>query len=601
MKKKNIILGFIVCFSGFMSAQKTEGSGVVSYPNNNIKVVGEKVFWSVNPKTDNNSESDLLTIYYKGLYNRRNSYLSGIKGTIDKPGGYIKIEAHAYDSKREGGLQLATDDDKTFVTRPIYNVEITQSSPNAFSKTTKEVDYLYWDRGMHSRKVPTDDIKTLGARSLSALTINCGGMVWNWLRAFSLVRSSCSLEIDDDKLIQLENQPVVIKITVKDATLYDIRVPAVADNENLKSIIQKEYPYFVIKKVNIEVLEAPEDNNPASFYKDMVRKAFDWANKVYTAKTGMMLSDEAVVSGAKVGNARIIFKDIAITIRKGLKEGYDSANIINHGVDGEIDVRSISKREIFIKYVSKLIPPKYSSFASGLTLIANDKKNSITKVFTLLSYNIPADLDISPELQKKLSPAHELGHYFRLKHIFEGGCNGPNDKISDTPPAEQSGTQFYKNCIAPIQCGGHRRLIENIMDYSNCQFMFTPGQVKVMRNSIRNDYPELYTTQRSTDAAINIDLNITVRDLRPGKTDRSKREASGIETKELKNSIIYPNPVKDVLNISGIDIEEYVIFDVMGEMTQAGRTRKGKIDVSSLYKGLYIIRLKNTNKKFIKE
>ncbi|WP_202701309.1 hypothetical protein, partial [Flavobacterium sp. UGB4466] len=121
MTRKIFIL--IYCFYTSIYAQESEGSGVVTYPGNDIKVVGEKIFWSANPKTDNSSESDLLTIYYKVLYNRRNNYSSGIKGTIDKPGGYIKIEVHAYDSKRAGGLQLLTNDEKTFVTRPIYNVE----------------------------------------------------------------------------------------------------------------------------------------------------------------------------------------------------------------------------------------------------------------------------------------------------------------------------------------------------------------------------------------------------------------------------------------------------------------------------------------------
>ncbi|WP_264530005.1 zinc-dependent metalloprotease [Flavobacterium sp. N502540] len=605
MKKKHIILSFIFCFSSFMYAQKAEDSGVVSYPENNIKVVGEKIFWSVNPKTDNNSsESDLLTVYYKGLYNRRNNYLSGIKGTIDKPGGYIKIEVHAYDSNRAGGLQLLTDDEKTFVTRPIYGVEITQSSPNVFSKTTKEVIYQYFDYGNQIGKISSDDIKTLGAQSLSVVTTNCGSWPWTWLRAFSLVKSSCSLEIDEDKMIQLVNQPVVVKIEMKDATLTDLRVPAVADNENLKTIIQKEYPYYVIKKVNVEVLEAPQDNNTAYFYEDIVRQQFNWANKVYTANTGKNLPDVAVVAGAKMANARIVFKDINIVIRKGLKQTYDTAMInsideLKKGKADGVDITNITNNEIFIKYVPKIISEGYSS--SGFSVDGRDGNNNLLIAFTFLSYDYEND-DNNELSQKITTPAHELGHYFRLKHTFEGGCSRLNDKISDTPPAEVTPGQIvYKNCIAPVQCGGHRRLIENIMDYSNCRFMFTPGQVKVMRNTIRKDFPNLYTIQRSTDAAINTDLKITVRDLRSGKTGRSKREASEKEAENSQDIVLYPNPVKDVLTISNLTNEEYAVYNVTGQQILAGSTQTGQIDVSTLPRGLYIIKIKNSSKQFIKE
>ncbi|WP_255567935.1 M43 family zinc metalloprotease, partial [Flavobacterium sp. UGB4466] len=423
--------------------------------------------------------------------------------------------------KRAGGLQLLTNDEKTFVTRPIYNVEITQSSPNVFSKTTKEVNYEYWDRGIQIGKISSDDIKTLGAKSSSAVTVNCGGWAWTWLRAFSLVNSSCSLEIDQDKLIQLVNQPVVVKITMKDATLMDVRVPAVASNENLISIIKIEKPYYIIKKVKVEVLEAPEDNNTALYYEEMVREQFNWANKVYNDKTAKVLPPAAVAAGAEMANARIVFKDIDISIRKASKKAYNADKIQKEGRDGEISAKEFNKREVFIKYVPKIINNIDDDMAAYTIRWEDVKSNLLAFSLMLLDYNTSDD---PPHIQRRSAPAHELGHYFSLKHTFEGGCTKVNDKISDTPPAELITYPLtFKNCIAPVQCGGNRRLIENIMDYGNCRFMFTPGQVRVMRATIRNDYPDLYTIEKSTDAAINTDLNITVKDLRSGKTGRSKR------------------------------------------------------------------------------
>ncbi|WP_264532350.1 zinc-dependent metalloprotease [Flavobacterium sp. N502540] len=607
MKKKYIILNFISCLSGFMHAQQTEGSGVVSYPDNNVKVVGEKIFWSANPKTDNSSESDLLTTYYKGLYNRRNNYLSGIKGTIDKPGGYIKIEVHAYDSKRAGGLQLLTDDEKTFVTRPIYGVEITQSSPNAFSKTTKELNYEYWDHGLQRGKISSDDIKTLGAKSLNAVAVNCGNWAWNWLRAFSLVSSSCSLEIDEDKLIQLENQPVVVKISMKDATLIDTRVPALANNDNLKRIVKNEFPYLVINKVNVEILEAPDDNNPVSFYKDMVTKSFDWANKVYTARTGKTLPEAAVKEGAKIGNPRVVFKDINVVIRKGSQKAYRMPSIEFGGEDGDIDLKAVRDDGVlYIKYAHTFYgnDPE-EDYAMGKTISKFNVESRFKKSLILISYREYLTPDF---VSRNVGvPAHELGHYFRLKHTFEYGCREPNDGISDTPPAEiLFKMPDYKNCIAPVQCDGKRRLIENIMDYSwDCSFMFTPGQAEVMRNSIWKDYPNLNTTQISSDERINIVPNITVSDLRVGPMKRSgtenKEDITEQKVEKSQNIGIYPNPVKDKLNVANVENEDYVIFSINGQQILSGRTQKGQIDVGTLPEGMYIIKIKNTNKRFIKE
>lgn len=64
---------------------------------------------------------------------------------------------------------------------------------------------------------------------------------------------------------------------------------------------------------------------------------------------------------------------------------------------------------------------------------------------------------------------------------------------------------------------------------------------------------------------------------------------------------IYPNPVKDILNISGISRNaDYEIKNVEGRMLRKGTT-SGSIDVSNLSKGIYILSIKDNSIKFIKE
>ena len=71
------------------------------------------------------------------------------------------------------------------------------------------------------------------------------------------------------------------------------------------------------------------------------------------------------------------------------------------------------------------------------------------------------------------------------------------------------------------------------------------------------------------------------------------------------NSIkIYPNPVKNILIIDGLDIQDVVIYSVLGKAVLK-ISNQNTIDISSLSKGVYFIKISDginaSTKKFIKE
>jgi hypothetical protein len=64
---------------------------------------------------------------------------------------------------------------------------------------------------------------------------------------------------------------------------------------------------------------------------------------------------------------------------------------------------------------------------------------------------------------------------------------------------------------------------------------------------------------------------------------------------------LYPNPVKDILNVSNTGSEEYRIFDMAGKLINSGKLNKGSVNVSNLTQGAYIIQIgREVSKKFIK-
>ena len=92
-------------------------------------------------------------------------------------------------------------------------------------------------------------------------------------------------------------------------------------------------------------------------------------------------------------------------------------------------------------------------------------------------------------------------------------------------------------------------------------------------------------------------FDINNANIKVNATSRKEKET----TKDLATEIkLYPNPVKDILNISNTTSEEYKIFDMGGKLINSGKLERGTVNVSHLVKGAYVIQVGEIAKRFIK-
>lgn len=104
----------------------------------------------------------------------------------------------------------------------------------------------------------------------------------------------------------------------------------------------------------------------------------------------------------------------------------------------------------------------------------------------VLSHNYVGTIGTS-NLTQSVAFAHECGHFLNLHHIWGGNnvpnfyyypCADPNkdcsidDLVADTPP-----TIGWQSCsLSGASCGNTVDNVQNAMDYSYCNIMFTQGQ-----------------------------------------------------------------------------------------------------------------------------
>lgn len=81
----------------------------------------------------------------------------------------------------------------------------------------------------------------------------------------------------------------------------------------------------------------------------------------------------------------------------------------------------------------------------------------------------------------------------------------------------------------------------------------------------------------------------------------SSGRGDDFDTKDLITDIkLYPNPARDVLNVSNTTSEDYKIFDMGGKLINSGNLKGGSVNVSNLVKGAYVIQVGEVSKRFIK-
>ncbi|WP_300486139.1 M43 family zinc metalloprotease [Flavobacterium sp.] len=511
----------------------------------------------------------MLTLDYGRLVTLNADLSGGIKGTIDKPGGLIKIEVYAYDHYEDNGIQKLYSTEASSHDKLVYGAYSDVTNIDNYVEKVTTVPYGFVRNLDGSYRVlgetSSNNVKLLGANSRSGwFDSECRWVAtrfFRWLgwKVMSFFYDNIPAECQDViTKIQSGRQPVLVKITIKEATLYDFKVPGLI-NGSIVNFVEDEkvQEYKIIKNLKVTILESPKEFKKATFYKQQLENAITEVNKYYTGKTGRLKKPEIK---AEIGNPRILFKDVAVILKKGSRESY------NFQSDTEVEdlEEETALNDNDDKTVQLLFAHTILSTTSG-----NPQKNTIRGFtysegelikddhFCIFSYDEMFNLDPDLVGTSGSTMAHELGHYFGLLHPFSGGCS-TGDGISDTPPTEgehwyvvNSGTpqeQLLKNPCenAPHSCNGERRQIENIMDYGPCRWLFTKEQTEQMMRRI-NTKNQLFSTVMVSDASVDPDkVNIVMDDQRLHNNARRKRS---ITSNEFSIRMLYPNAQIEYYNV----------------------------------------------------
>lgn len=114
----------------------------------------------------------------------------------------------------------------------------------------------------------------------------------------------------------------------------------------------------------------------------------------------------------------------------------------------------------------------------------------------VIAHNYVGSIGTS-NLTQSVALAHECGHYLNLQHTWGGNnvpgyyylpCADPqhdcnmDDMVEDTPP-----TIGWQTCnLNGVSCSNALDMVQNVMDYSYCNIMFTTGQKDRMQAALNS-------------------------------------------------------------------------------------------------------------------
>ncbi|MEO9805026.1 MAG: M43 family zinc metalloprotease [Reichenbachiella sp.] len=285
--------------------------------------------------------------------------------------------------------------------------------------------------------------------------------------------------------------------------LIALSVPALGDIKS--SGISGVQPFYRIKGVSIHVLVAPGMQNDPGFYSRHFRVKFKEVNKIYLNKTGK------TVAGYTNGQPNIYFPEISIQLHYGNRYTYYDVKEDTDEITQLLDkVQGGNKDHINMVVVGKYkesVSSKGSLSGHTLCLKCTRKDEGIDKELIILNYE---SLFLRNEVKFGTGGtliAHELGHYLDLNHPFGINFCSDADGIPDTPRAV--GQFWYYNpdgslrknpCVNPPPKSPEcilelrRRLVQNVMDYGPCRFMFTNRQVAHMLDFLQGKRTGIYDT-----------------------------------------------------------------------------------------------------------